>query len=72
MLLHPSNVAPVNAAYSPSDEDVAYYQGMIDAFAAAQAGGRAAVIYDGEHIDYAHVKTAREIVEQAAQFRAGR
>jgi len=72
MLLHPSNVAPVNDAYSPSDEDVAYYQGMIDAFAAAQAAGRAAVIYDGEHIDYAHVKTAREIVEQAAQFRAGR
>jgi citrate lyase subunit beta/citryl-CoA lyase len=72
MLLHPSNVAPVNAAYSPSDEDIAYYQGMIEAFASAQAEGRAAVIYDGEHIDYAHVKTAREIVEQAAQFRAGR
>lgn len=32
MLLHPSNVAPVNAIYSPSDEDVAYYSGMIEAF----------------------------------------
>lgn len=70
MLLHPSNVAPVNAIYSPSDEDVAYYSGMIEAFDRAQADGRAAVIYDGEHIDYAHVKTAREIVEQARQFRA--
>ena len=70
MLLHPSNVAPVNAIYSPSDEDVAYYRGMIEAFERAQADGRAAVIYDGEHIDYAHVKTAREIVEQARQFRA--
>ncbi|HEV7912834.1 MAG TPA: CoA ester lyase [Albitalea sp.] len=72
MLLHPSNVAPVNAAYSPSDEDIAYCEGMIQAFVAAQAEGRAAVIYDGEHIDYAHVKTARDIVEQARQFRAGR
>jgi citrate lyase subunit beta/citryl-CoA lyase len=70
MLLHPSNVAPVNAIYSPSDEDVAYYSGMIEAFDRAQAEGRAAVIYDGEHIDYAHVKTAREIVEQARLFRA--
>ncbi len=70
MILHPSNVAPVNAIYSPSDEDVAYYRGMIDAFDRAQGEGRAAVIYDGEHIDYAHVKTAREIVEQARAFRA--
>jgi citrate lyase subunit beta/citryl-CoA lyase len=70
MLLHPSNVAPVNAIYSPSDEDVAYYRGMIDAFDRAQGEGRAAVIYDGEHIDYAHVKTAREIVEQARAVRA--
>lgn len=70
MLLHPSNVAPVNAIYSPSDEDVAYYSGMIEAFDRARADGRAAVIYDGEHIDYAHVKTAREIVELARQFRA--
>lgn len=70
MLLHPSNVAPVNAIYSPSDEDVAYYRGMIEAFDRAQAEGRAAVIYDGEHIDYAHVKTARAIVDQARMFRA--
>jgi citrate lyase subunit beta / citryl-CoA lyase len=41
---------------------------MMDAFEKAQAEGRAALIYDGEHIDYAHVKTAREIVEQARQF----
>lgn len=70
LLLHPSNVAVVNTAYSPSDEDIAYYEGMLTAFDAAQAEGRAAVIYDGEHVDYAHVKTAREIVEQARALRA--
>lgn len=64
LLLHPSNVPVVNAAYSPTPEDIAYYEGMIKAFDAAQALGRAAVIYDGEHVDYAHVKTAREIVAQ--------
>ena len=69
MLLHPSNVAPVNAIYSPSDEDVAYYSGMIEAFDRAQADGRAAVIYDGEHIDIAHVKTARDILALADSFK---
>jgi len=70
MLLHPSNVPVVNEVYSPSAEEVAYYQGMVDAFERAQAEGRAALIYDGEHIDYAHVKTARGIVEQARAFAA--
>ncbi len=69
MLLHPSNVPIVNEVYSPSDADVAYYSGMIAAFDEAQAAGRAAVIYDGEHIDSAHVKTAREIVELARLYR---
>lgn len=66
MLLHPSNVGPTNEIFSPSAEDIAYYQGMIDAHAEAVAAGRAACIYDGEHIDIAHVETAREIVAQAA------
>jgi len=65
MILHPAAVPVVNAVYSPSPEDVAYYQGMIEAFDAGVAEGRAAVVYDGEHIDLAHVKTAREIVELA-------
>ncbi|MGZ0186831.1 MAG: HpcH/HpaI aldolase/citrate lyase family protein [Alphaproteobacteria bacterium] len=68
MLLHPSNVAPANRAFSPTSEDIAYYQGMIDAHAEAVAAGRAACIYDGEHIDIAHVQTAREIAAQAAAF----
>jgi citrate lyase subunit beta/citryl-CoA lyase len=68
LVLHPSNVGVVNEAYSPSPEDVAYYQGMIDALAAAEAQGRASVIYDGEHIDIAHVKTARQIVDLARSY----
>ena len=69
MLLHPSNVGPTNEVFSPSPEEVAYYQGMIDAHAEAVAAGRAACIYDGEHIDIAHVETAREIVAQAAALK---
>jgi citrate lyase subunit beta/citryl-CoA lyase len=65
LVLHPSNVAVVNAVYTPSAEDVAYYQGMVGAFERAAKEGKAAVVFEGEHIDLAHVETAREILAQA-------
>ncbi|MDB5703834.1 MAG: CoA ester lyase [Sphingomonas bacterium] len=60
IVLHPSNVAVVNEVYSLSDADRDYYEGMITAFAEAEASGKAAVMYRGEHVDIAHVETARE------------
>ena len=65
LALHPSNVEIINQTYTPSPEDVAYYRGMIETLDKAQAEGRASCIYDGEHIDIAHVKTAREIIALA-------
>ncbi|MGD9765572.1 MAG: CoA ester lyase [Candidatus Binatia bacterium] len=68
LVLHPSNVAIVNEIYSPSAEEVAFYEGMIAALEKAQAEGRASTIYDGEHIDIAHAKTAREIIALARTY----
>ncbi|EKT4468594.1 MULTISPECIES: HpcH/HpaI aldolase/citrate lyase family protein [Pseudomonas] len=68
LVLHPSNIEIVNHTYSPTEEEVAFYQGMIDALEKAQAEGRASCIYDGEHIDIAHAKTAREVIELARAF----
>ncbi len=69
LLLHPSNVAPVNEIYSPTPEEVQFYRGMIQALEKAQAEGRASTIYDGEHIDIAHVKTAQEVIALAESFK---
>jgi citrate lyase subunit beta/citryl-CoA lyase len=68
LVLHPSNVATVNQVYSPSTEEIAFYRGMIAALEKAQCEGRASCIYDGEHIDIAHVKTAKEIIALAETF----
>lgn len=68
LCLHPGNVAVLNEVYSPNAEEVAYYQGMLDALEKAQAEGRASTMYDGEHIDIAHAKTAQEIIELAKGF----
>lgn len=70
LLLHPSNVAIVNQMYSPSPEQVLFYEGMIAAMEKAQSEGRASTIYDGEHIDIAHVKTAQELIALAKSFDA--
>lgn len=67
IVLHPSNVAVVNEVYSLSAKDKAYYEGMIETFAKAEAEGRASVMYAGEHIDIAHVATARAILADAEQ-----
>ncbi len=36
--------------------------------AEAEKAGKAAVTYDGMMIDYAHVRNAQELLEQAATF----
>lgn len=65
LAIHPSSVPIINQVYSPSPEEVAYYKGMIATLDKAQAEGRASCLYDGEHIDIAHVNTAKAIVAMA-------
>lgn len=63
VLIHPSHVAVANEVFSPSAFEIAFYTGMIEAFEKAVANGAAAVLYEGMHVDYAHIKTAREVLE---------
>lgn len=70
VVIHPSHVAPVNEVFTPADEVVAYYRGMVTEFEAALQRGDAAVIYEGQHIDYAHVRTARAVLALSDRLRA--
>ena len=62
IVLHPSNVSIINEVYSLSETEKNYYKGMIKIFAEAEANGKASIMYDGEHIDIAHVTTARAML----------
>lgn len=64
VVIHPSHVDAVNAAYSPADATVDYYRGMLAAWEAAEEG-EGAVRYGGDHVDIAHVTTARQVVAVA-------
>lgn len=65
LALHPSNVPIINDVFSPSQDEIAYYSGMVAAYEAAEAQGFAAANFGGEHIDTAHYKTAKEILIKA-------
>jgi citrate lyase subunit beta / citryl-CoA lyase len=70
--IHPSHVAIANEVYTPSAQTVAFYAGMVEAFEKAEAEGIAAISYEGHHIDYAHVKTAREVLAMHQALSASR
>ncbi|MEU4595984.1 CoA ester lyase [Nocardia sp. NPDC023988] len=63
--IHPSHVAIANEVFSPSPETVDYCRRMIAAFHEAEAAGSAAVDFEGQHIDLAHVKTAEGVIALA-------
>jgi citrate lyase subunit beta/citryl-CoA lyase len=58
VVLHPTHVPIVNAAYTPAAEDVAFYRGLLETFEAAAARGDGAVMYGDIHIDKAHADKA--------------
>ena len=60
VVIHPSHVAVVNEAFSPTAEDIAFHEGLVAAYEEAAAAGHGAVRYRGVHIDKAHADTARE------------
>ncbi|WP_336713846.1 HpcH/HpaI aldolase/citrate lyase family protein [Arthrobacter sp. USHLN218] len=69
--IHPKHVATVNEVFSPSAEDIAFYEGMVKAYEAAAAEGTGALRYRGLHIDKAHYDKAVEWLDRAAQITTG-
>jgi len=63
MAIHPSQVGPINAAFTPSAEEAARAQAIVDAFAANPGAGVLQV--DGKMIDAPHLKQARHILSLA-------
>lgn len=63
MAIHPSQVAPINAAFTPSADEVQRAQAIVDAFAANPGSGVLQV--DGKMVDAPHLKQARHILSLA-------
>ncbi|RMI28798.1 HpcH/HpaI aldolase/citrate lyase family protein [Nocardia stercoris] len=63
--IHPSHVAVANEVFAPTPDQIDEAHRMIAAFRAAEASGSAAVDFEGQHIDIAHVKTAEALIALA-------
>jgi citrate lyase subunit beta/citryl-CoA lyase len=61
-VMHPSHVPIVNRVYTPTAEEIAFHQGLIQAMEEAERKGIAAVTYGGDMVDEAMVKTSREML----------
>jgi citrate lyase subunit beta/citryl-CoA lyase len=66
--IHPRQVEIVNAVFSPSAEEVAHAQMIVDAFAEAEAQGVASLRVGGQFIDYPVAARAQRTLDLATQI----
>ena len=60
LAIHPAQVGPINAAFTPSADDIAHAHAIIDAFAAQPDAGVLAVA--GKMVDRPHLVQAQRII----------
>jgi citrate lyase subunit beta/citryl-CoA lyase len=65
MCIHPDQIAPANAAFSPDEAAVTHAERIVAAFDKAEAEGLASIQLDGQFIDYPIVQRARRVLEAA-------
>lgn len=66
-LIHPRQIAPANAAFSPSPEAVARARAIVAVFEAPDARGKGAVSLDGEMVERLHLDAARRTLARAGE-----
>jgi citrate lyase subunit beta / citryl-CoA lyase len=69
-LVHPTQIAPANAAFGPSEDEVAQARKIIAAHEAALADGKGIVVVDGRLVENLHVEAAQRIVALARVLEA--
>lgn len=65
--IHPAQIEPINAAFSPSPAQIDYARRVVAAFEAAERIGRGSTSLEGKVIDVPVVKRARALLELAGR-----
>ena len=66
-LIHPSQIACANAAFSPSEAEVARARDIVEAFAAPEAEGRGAIRVGGAMVERLHLDQAEALLARHAE-----
>jgi citrate lyase subunit beta/citryl-CoA lyase len=72
MAIHPTQVEPINTAFSPTLQEIEYAKRVVAVFEAAEAAGEASIQLDGQMIDYPIVEAAQRILNMANTLGANR
>jgi citrate lyase subunit beta/citryl-CoA lyase len=63
--IHPSQIDPINATFSPTAEEIDYCQRVLQAFEEANARGDGSIAFGGQLIDRPIVERARRTIDMA-------
>jgi len=66
LVIHPQQIEPCNRIFSPTQEEIAKAEKIVQAFKEAEAAGTAAIQLEGKFIDYPVVQRSRDILTIAA------
>lgn len=61
-LIHPSQIAPANAAFAPSEAEIAHARAIVAAFSAPDADGKGAIRIDGQMVERLHLLEAERVL----------
>lgn len=64
-IIHPAQVEPVQQAFTPGDEAVAYARRIVETFQASQKEGKGAYSLDGKMIDMPLLRNAQKVLQKA-------
>jgi citrate lyase subunit beta/citryl-CoA lyase len=63
LAIHPAQIAPINAAFTPSAEEIAHAQAVVQAFAEKPDAG--ALQLNGNMVDRPHLALAERLLAEA-------
>ncbi len=69
-LIHPSQIAGANEAFSPRSDEIALARRQIAAYDAAVRDGSGIAVVDGRMVENLHVESARDVLARAEAIAA--
>lgn len=70
-LIHPDQIAPCNAVFSPDATEIAWAEAVEAAFALPENAGKGAIKVDGRMVELLHLDQARRVLAVAAAIETG-
>ena len=61
-LIHPSQIAPANTAFSPSEAEIAHAHAIVAAFHLPESEGKGAIRVDGQMVERLHLSEAERVL----------